>query len=96
MYSLKTASEAFYESEEYLNLEKTNSNLGREKVFYTVWRKCTYLNLSFLRECVLGVIEGFKAKFAEEATPLIEIPNDEVLQIGEVVEEIMDKDEGMQ
>ena len=32
----KNASKAFYESEEYLNLENTNINLGREKVFYTI------------------------------------------------------------
>ena len=45
---------------------------------------------------MLGVIEGFKAELAEEVTPLTEVPDDEVRQIGEVVEEMMDEDEGRQ
>ena len=92
----KNASKAFYESEEYLNLENTNINLGREEVFYTVWRKYPDLDFSFLGEGILGVIEGFKAKLAEEATPLTEVSDDEVRQAGEVVEEMMDEDEGRQ
>ena len=42
------------------------------------------------------MIEGFKAKLAEEVTPLIEVLDDEVRQAGEVVEEMMDEDEGRQ
>ena len=45
---------------------------------------------------MLGVIKGFKAKLAEEVTPLTEIPDDEVRQAGEVVKEMMDEDEGRQ
>ena len=71
------ASRAFYESNEYINLENTNINLGREEVFYTIWRKYPDLDFSFLGEGVLGVIEGFKAKLAKKVTPIIEIPNDE-------------------
>ena len=33
------ASRAFHESEEYTNLENTNIDIGREEVFYTIWRK---------------------------------------------------------
>ena len=32
----ENTSKAFYKSEEYLNLENNNINLGRDKVFYTV------------------------------------------------------------
>ena len=45
---------------------------------------------------MLGVIKGFKAKLAEDETLLTEIPDDEVRQAGEVVEEMMDEDEGRQ
>ena len=92
----KDASKAFYESEEYLNLENTNINIGRQEVFYTVWRKYPDLNFSFLGEGVLRVIEGFKAKLTEEATPLTEVPDDEICQPGGVEEEMMDEDEGSQ
>ena len=40
------------------------------------------------------MIEGFKAKLIEEATPLTEVSDDEILQAGEVEEEMMDDDEG--
>ena len=56
------ASRAFYESEDYVNLESTNINIRREGVFYTVWRKYPDLDFSFLGEGVLDVIEGFKTK----------------------------------
>ena len=92
----KNASKAFYESEEYLNLENTNINLEREEIFYTVWQKYPDLDFSFLRDGVLGVIEGFKAKLAEEATPPTEIPDDEVYPAGDMVEELMDEDERRQ
>ena len=42
------------------------------------------------------MIEGFKAKLAEEATPLTEVPNDEIRQPGEVEQKMMDEDEGKQ
>ena len=74
----KNASKGFYESEEHLNLENTNITLGREEVFYTVWRKYPDHDFSFLGEGVLRVIEGFKAKLTEEATPLAKVPDDEV------------------
>ena len=45
---------------------------------------------------MLGVIEGFKAKLDENATPIIEVLDDEVYQAGKMVEEMMDKDEGRQ
>ena len=45
---------------------------------------------------MLGVIEGFKAMLTKEATPLIEVPDDEVRQPSEVVEDMMDEDEGRQ
>ena len=45
---------------------------------------------------MLGVIQGFKAKLAEEATSFTEIPDDEVCQAGEVVEEMIVEDEGRQ
>ena len=45
---------------------------------------------------MLGVIKGFKAKLTEEATPLTEIPDDEVHQAGDMVEKMMDEDEGRQ
>ena len=35
---------------------------------------------------MLGVIEGFKAKLTEEATLLTEITDDEVRQVGDMVE----------
>ena len=54
------------------------------------------LDFSFLGEGVLRVIEGFKAKPIEETTPLTEVPNNEVHQLGEVMEEMMDEDEGRQ
>ena len=74
----ENASKAFYESEEYLNLENTNINIEKEGDFYIVWRKYPYLDFFFLGEGVFRVIEGFKAKLAEEATPLTEILDDEV------------------
>ena len=46
----KNASKAFYESEEYLNLENYNTNLGQVEVFYIVWRKYPDLDFSFLGE----------------------------------------------
>ena len=55
------ASRAFYESKEYANLENSNINIGREEVFYTVWRKYPDLDFSFLGQGVLDVIKGFKA-----------------------------------
>ena len=42
------------------------------------------------------MIEGFKAKLAKEATLLTKIPNDEVCQVDDMVEEMMDEDEGRQ
>ena len=42
---------------------------------------------------MLGLIEGFKAKFTKEVTPITEIPNDEAQQASDMVEELMDKDE---
>ena len=92
----ENSSKDFYESKEYLNLENTNINLEWEEVFYTVLQKYPNLEFSFLRESVLGVIKGFKAKLVEDATPLTEIPDDEVRQAGKMVEEIMDKDERRQ
>ena len=62
---VEDASRAFYESEEYLNLESTNIKIGREEVFYTVWRKYPDLDFSFLGESVLEVIKGFKTKLVE-------------------------------
>ena len=73
---VEDASRAFYESEEYLNLKNTNINLRREAIFYTIWRKYLDLDFLFLREGVLGVIKGFKAKLTEEATPITKIPDD--------------------
>ena len=72
------ASKAFYESEEYATMEDTNINIGREEVFYMVWRRYLDLDFSFLGQGVVNVIEGFKAKLAEEATPITEVPDDEV------------------
>ena len=57
-------------------MESTNINIGREDVFYTVWRKYLDLDFSFLGKGVLRVIEGFKTKLAKEATPLTEVPDD--------------------
>ena len=74
------ASRAFYESEEYLNLESTNINIGREEVFHTVRRKYLDLDFSFVGEVVLEVIERFKTKLAEEATPLTEVLDNETQQ----------------
>ena len=88
------ASKAFYESEEYLNLENTNINIGRNGVFYTVWRKYPDLDFSLLGEGMLGVIEGFKAKLAEESNSLTEVPNDQIRQPGEVEQEMMHEDKG--
>ena len=51
------------------------------------------LEVLFLGEGVLGVIEGFKAKLTKEATPLTEILDDVVCQAGKMVEEMMDEDE---
>ena len=42
------------------------------------------------------MIEGFKAKLADEATPLAKIPDDEIRQPSEVEQEMMDEDEGRQ
>ena len=80
------ASRAFYESEEYLNLESTNINIGREEVF----------DFSFLGEGVLEVIETFKTKLAEEETPLTEVLDDETQQPEEAKQEAMDEDEDRQ
>ena len=71
------ASKGFYESEEYAALEETILNSGREQVFYTVWRKYPDLDFSFLGPEVVNVIEGFKAKLAEEATLITEVPDEE-------------------
>ena len=51
------------------------------------------LDFSFLGEGVLGVIEGFKAKLAEEATAITEIPDDKTQQACDMVQEMMDEDE---
>ena len=40
------------------------------------------------------MIEGFKAKLAEEATPIIKVPNDEAQQPGEKEVETMEEDLG--
>ena len=90
------ASKAFYESDEYAALEDTNINIGREEVFYTIWRRYPYLNFSFLGQGVLDVIEGFKAKLAEELTLITEVLDDKVHQPGEEEHEAMDEDEGRQ
>ena len=42
------------------------------------------------------MIEGFKVKLTEKATPLTKVPNAEVRQASEVVDEMMDEDEGRQ
>ena len=42
------------------------------------------------------MIKGFKAKLVEEANPFTEVPDDDVRQVGEVVEEMMDEDERRQ
>ena len=70
-------SKAFYDSEEYAAIEDTNINLGREQVFSMFWRRYLDLDFSFLGQEVVNVIEGFKAKLAEEATPITEMPDDE-------------------
>ena len=88
------ASKAFYESEEYASMEDTNINIGREQVFYMVWRRYPDLDFSFLGQEVLNVIEGFKAKLAEEATSITEVPNDEAQQPGEDELETMEEDLG--
>ena len=90
------ASKAFYENEEYATLEDTKINIGRDEVFYTVWRRYPDLDFSFLGPGVLDVIEGFKAKLAEEATPITEVLDDEAHQPDEEEREAMDKDEGRQ
>ena len=43
---------------------------------------------------MLDVIEGFKAKLAEEATPFTEVPDDKVRQPGKEEPKTMDKDKG--
>ena len=63
-----------------LNLDNTTINLRREQVFYIVWRKYPDLDFLFLREGILGVIEGFKAKSAEKANPITEILDDKTQQ----------------
>ena len=42
------------------------------------------------------MIEGFKAKLAEEVTSITEILDDEVRQVDNMVGEMMDEDEGRQ
>ena len=77
-------------------MESTNINIGREEVFYTVWRKYLDFDFSFLGEGVLEVIEGFKTKLAEETTPLIEVLDDETHQPSEAEQEAMDEDKDRQ
>ena len=88
------ASRAFYESEEYATLEETNLNAGKEQVFYTVWMRYPDLDFSFLAPEVVRVIDGFKAKLAEEAVPITEVPDDEVQQLGAEKPERMEEDRG--
>ena len=75
-------------------MEDTNINIEKEQVFYTVWRRYPDLDFSFLGQEVVNEIEGFKAKLAEEATPIIDVPNDEVRQPNKEEPETMDEDEG--
>ena len=88
------AQKGFYESEEYATLEETILNSGREEVFYTVWMKYPDLDFSFLGPEVVSVIEGFKAKLAEEAAPITEVPDEEAQQPGEEEAQGMDDDLG--
>ena len=73
---------------------KTILNSGREQVFYTVWRKYPDHDFSFLGPDVVKVIEDFKAKLAEEATPITEVPVEEAQQQGEEEVERMEDDQG--